>query len=241
MENLSAYELAQQRVEGRQRNRNRTILWAILAAICILLTLVAGGCALPFAFLTGLFALLSGIEWYSVFKPWSPPPAQMNDEMGWLFGDNWQDTAGVYEYSLAFERIRKRRTARVQFFAHLAFFLVSNFAIWGLILYNVRSFATPGPILVVVVPVVWLAVLLYHLTTAFPSRRYLIRREIHAGEAIRRELDQMQPAKLKNDDKPKRDAYYTISDDGELIEVDAEALEDGKHKHISIGDDEVAK
>jgi Flp pilus assembly protein TadB len=236
MGNPSAYELAQQRVEGRQRKRNRTVLWAILAAICILLMLVVGGCALPFAFFTLVFAVLSGIEWYSVLKPWTPPPAQVNDEMEWLFGENWQDSAGVHEYSLAFERIRKRRTARVQFFAHLTFFLASNFVIWGLIVYNVRSFATPGPILVVAVPVVWLAVLLYHLITAFPSRRYLIRREIKAGEAIRRELEQMQPAKLKNEDKPKRDAYYTISDDGELVEVDAEAVDDEKFKHISQGD-----
>jgi predicted nucleic acid-binding Zn ribbon protein len=239
MENLSAYELAQQRVEGRQRKRNRTVIWAILAAICILLTLAVGGCATPFAFFTVVFAVLSGIEWYYASKPWTPPVAQMNDEMEWLFGDNWQDAAGVHEFSLAYERIRKRRTARVQFFAHLAFFLIANFGIWGLILYNVRSFATPGPILVVVVPVVWLAVLLYHLTTAFPSRRYLIRREIKAGEAIRRELEAMQPAKLKNEDKLKRGVHYTISDDGELVEVDPEIAEGEKPKHLSMNDDDL--
>jgi uncharacterized protein (DUF58 family) len=239
MGNLSAYELAQQRIEQRQRKRNRTVIWAILAAICTLLTLIASSCALPFAFFTVVFALLSGIEWYSVLKPWTPSTSQVNQEMEWLFGENWQDSAGVHEFSLAFERIRKRRTARTQFYAHLAFFLVANCGIWGLILYSVRTFAAPGPIMVVVVSAVWLAVVLYHLASAFPTRRGLEGRERQAGEAIQRELEAMQPAKLKNEDKLKRGVHYTISDDGELVEVDPETFEGEKPKHLSTNDDEL--
>jgi hypothetical protein len=236
MENFSAYELAQQRIEQRQRRRNHTLAWLLVSAVCILLTFVAGNCALPLVMIAFVLAALSGIEWYFTSRHRTPPPSQVNQEMEWLFGEGWQDTAGMHEFSLALERIQKRRVARVKFAFHLGFFLLANAVIVGLASYNLTHFQTPGPVMVFSVPVVWLAVLLYHAVSVFPSQRRLAYREQQAGETIRRELDQMQPAKQKNEDKLKRGAYYTLGDDGELVEVDHETLEDENRDSASLAD-----
>jgi hypothetical protein len=226
MDNLSPYELAQQRIEHRQRRQTYTLAWLILAAISILLTFVAGNCVLPLAGIAVLFAVFSGIDWYFTSRKWTPTLVQVSQEMEWLFGEDWQNATGVYEYSLAMERIHQRRSAQKQFAFHLGFFLVANLFIFGLVVYNLRIFHTAGPSLVLIVPMVWLAVLAYHFIYAFPERRRLRQREQQAGEAIRRELNQMQPTKLKNEDKLKNDAFYTVGDDGELVEVDREVIED---------------
>lgn len=219
MDNLSPYELAQQRIEQRQRRQTYTQAWLVLAITCFLLTSVAGKCALPLLIISVCFAVYNGIEWYTS-RHWTPPPALVKREMAWLFGEGWQNGTGVYEFSLALERIHKRRRMQRQFTLHLGFFLLANIFILGLFVY------TPGPVVVLIVPAVWLAMLAHHFVSALPTQRRLMQREQRAGEAIQREIEKMQSTKLKNEDKLKNDAYYTVGDDGELVEVDRAVIED---------------
>lgn len=225
MEDFSAYELAQRRIEKRQRKKTHTITWLILAVICILLILVVGNCAFPLAAIAVLFTVYSGIEWYLASTKWIPPQPQVEQEMEWLFGDGWQNFTGVHEFSLAVERIYNRRKTRGQFAFHLGFFALAHVFIVVLIVYNLTNFHTPGPILVLAIPVVWLAALAIHFSYSFPTQQTLMQREQQAGKAIQKELDQLWSGKLKNEDKLKRDVYYILGDDGELIEVDQNMLD----------------
>jgi hypothetical protein len=225
VEELSAYKLAQRRIEQRQRGKTHTVTWLLLAVVCILLTLVAGGCAFPLTVIAILFAVYSGIEWYFASKKWTPPQPQIEQEMEWLFGEDWQSATGVHEFSLALERIYKRRKIRGQFAFHLGFFGLAHVFIIGLIGYNLNEFYTPGPIFVLPVPIIWLGVLVLHFVYAFPNQKMLMQRERQAGEAIQQELDRLWPSKLKNEDKLKRDVYYMLGDDGELVEVDQNILD----------------
>ena len=235
MEDISTYELAQQRIEQRQRKKNHMLLWLSVAAICILLSFVAGNCVVPPLVIAVIFAVYSGIEWYFTSSHWTPAQAQVEQEMAWLFGEDWQDSAGVYEFSLALERILKRRKARVRFAFHVGIFLLANLFFFILIIFNVHTFHSLPPIMVLAVPVVWFAVLAYRYTFAFPTQRWLAQREQHAGEAIRQELDRLQPSKLKNEDKLKHGVYYALGDDGELVEIEQESLEDeGSQKNTEL-------
>ncbi len=144
--------------------------------------------------------------------------------MTWLFGERWQDSAGVHEYSLALERILKLQKGRIEFFLHLALFVGVTLSLLVL----VNSSMEPGyeypPIGLFAFALIWLIVLALHANSVFPMRKNLMLREQEAGRAIQEELAHLQNIKRKNDDKLKRDAYYQIGDDGELIEVEQKRL-----------------
>jgi nitrate reductase gamma subunit len=163
MDNFSPYELAQQRFKQRERRETHTLVWLWLAAICVLLAFFAGSWVLLLVILTILFAMYSAIEWYFASRNWTPPLSQVKQEMEWLFGDSWQTAAGVYEFSMAFQRIDNRRMAQTKIAFHLGLFLVANVFIFGLIVYNLENFNTPGPAWALTVPIVWLAVLVYQV------------------------------------------------------------------------------
>ncbi|MBZ0297633.1 MAG: 2TM domain-containing protein [Anaerolineae bacterium] len=228
MENPSVYDLAQQYIEQRQRKRDHALFWLVLAALSLLSTFAFAGCLLPLLPIALIFAALSYNEFTA--RQWIPPTPQVDQEMEWLFGENWADTADVYEYALALERIRKRRIARSRFVFHLIVFLLvaSGFLIvifsFVLVRRTYSGMAEP-PLLLLIPLIAWIAMLVYHRNRVFPTQRRLAQRERQAGEAIQRELDQMQPVKLKNEEKLKRDTYYTVGDDGELIEVDSAIFE----------------
>ncbi len=233
MENYSAYELAQQRIEQRQRNQNHTLLWLILASMCIVFTMIAGWCVLPITIIAVLFAVSGIIEWYFASPRGSPPLPQIQQEIAWLFGESWESDAGVNEYALALERIHKRRMSSMKFIIHLTLFLMVNGVIINMII-NSIFYNTSQILYLGIIPVAWLVVLINHAIHAFPTQQSLAQREQEAGEIIRREIEQMQPAKRKT--KLKRDVYYVLDDDGELVEVDQEAIENDKPKHQSLAD-----
>ena len=83
---------------------------------------------------------------------------------------------------------------------------------------------------------IWLIILIRQGREAFPSHRALERRERAFGSNLRREFRFMQPESPKTKEKLKRGMYYTIGDDGELVEVEEDkAVDDEKPKRERRG------
>ncbi|MBZ0286672.1 MAG: hypothetical protein K8I30_03590, partial [Anaerolineae bacterium] len=164
MEQLSGYEIAQQRIEGRQKQRFRAGIGFAMFFLLIVLTLLAGpqasACLIPLMVCFGFFALIGGIQLYYASPRGAPSAAVVETEMGWLFGDDWRDVAGTDEFILAQERIRQRRTKRAYFFLHLIIFLLVNAALIPPLLEAVRLMSSGWPrYFLLMFPLVWLGVL----------------------------------------------------------------------------------
>jgi hypothetical protein len=232
MEQLSGYEIAQKRIEERQRKRHRVSVWVVLMIVLTITSLIAGprlfGCSVPLIVSFGFFAIMDGIQLYSVSSRRAPTPEMVDDQMAWLFGDDWRDIAGTQEYMLAQERIRRRRVRRSYFYLHLATFLLVNA---GLLLLLIESFtrSTSAFGCMLLFPFIWLVFLAGHGFMVFPTRQRLVRQERQFGLRLQTELQQSIPEISKRKEKPKRELQYRIGEDGELEEVE-DKLEDGDDK-----------
>src|SRR5262249_35789585 len=128
MEQPSDYELAQRRIEQRERRRERFKMSLTLLIFAGLITLLArsmsvGLCAYPV--MCGLVVLLAfdGLEVYYLSPEHTPDQATIEQQMIWLFGYTWREYTGTEEYALAQGRIRLRRVRRWYFFIHSLLFL----------------------------------------------------------------------------------------------------------------------
>jgi len=235
MEQLSGYEIAQQRIESRQRRRYRAGVWVALFIIAGVFLMLAGapaaGCIIPLMVCFGFFSIMDGIQIYFASPRQAPSKEMVMDEMGWLFGDDWRDVAGTQEFMLAQERIRRRRIRRAYFFVDLIAFFVVNAGLLFLIgrTFNTYSASSSAGCLTIFV-IGWLLFLGGHAVMVFPSRRRLTRDEHRIGQAILAEMQRSVPDLEKRKDKPKRDAQYRVGEDGELVEVDYEFTFDEEEK-----------
>jgi hypothetical protein len=234
MEQLSGYEIAQKRIEQRRQKSSRFKVWIallILAALVTQQSLQANNhnslCTVPIMLGLGLFIFMDGIELY-----FTSPRRQLSahifeQEMTWLFGDDWQDVAGTQEYMLGQERIRRRQIRQGQFYLHLFISLMYNcLAVSSLFRYpEFGSFHT------LVTLAVSLVLLIFHGYKVIPSRRRLEHQERDIGRAIQAEIAHSIPESAKHKEKPKRDVRYTIGEDGELEEI-SEYLIDENSKQI---------
>jgi hypothetical protein len=237
MEQLSGYEIAQKRIEGRQRQRSLFGIWIGLLILSALLFLLGGtmvaGCTVPMLVIFGFLAVMEGIQLYFASPRRAPSPAMVTDEMGWLFGDDWRDMAGTQEFMLAQERIRRRRIRQGYFYLDMVVFLLVNAIFWYFAidsLANKVSTFSGAMGCLVLFAFGWLTFLAGHGIMVFPSRRRLVRQERKIGQAILAELQSSVPEIEKRKEKPKDDIQYRVGEDGELVEIEDEFTFDDDEK-----------
>lgn len=231
MSELTEFELAQKRLKDRQRDW--FVLFLSSAIFCM--TLVGssgygggGNCWLPFQVLTAIMAASKALDLYYSSPKRVPRIEHIEQEMVWLFGDDWRDITGAHEYIFAQERIQKRSVDRWFLLLHIIVFLPGSLALvsLGTVFLNRSQWVGLLPLGIVVA---WFSfALLPHCLRAFPTESRLSRRERRTGENLRRELRRMQPEKPKNEEKSKSQIEYTFGDDGELIELNES--DDAKQK-----------
>ena len=233
MEQLTGYTIAHERIEERQRKSNRFKGWIILLIPVGLVTFLSYQaadhtwlCTAPMLLGLGVFLLMDGIELYLLSPRRELSTAVFEQEMTWLFGDDWQVTAGTQEYMLGQERIRRRQVRRGQFYPHLFVSVIMNSRLLTLL-------NTPpdyGALQGLGVIAVLLGLLIFHGYKVFPSRGRLEQRERQFGQAIQVEIQQIEPEMMKRMEKPKRDVRYLIGEDGELVEIEDEFTFDDDEK-----------
>lgn len=231
MPEITEFELAQKRLKDRQRDWFVLILSSAIFGMTLVGSSVygdGGSCWLPFQILTAIMVVSKALDLYYSSLGRAPRIDRIEQEMVWLFGEEWRDITGAHEYSFAQERIQKRSIDRWLLLPHIIVFLLASMVLVALgttlLFYGQAVGWIPLGI-----AVVWFALaLLPHCLRAFPTESRLARRERRTGEALRRELRRMQPEKLKNEEKSKRHIAYTVGDDGELVELSD--LHEAKHK-----------
>lgn len=229
MEQLSGYEIAQKRIEGRQRQRNRFGIWIgllILSALLFLLGGVpAGRYTVPLLVIFGFLTIMEGIQLYFASPKRAPTLMMVEDEMAWLFGRDWRDMAGTQEFMLAQERIRRRRIRRGYFYLDAIVFLLVNGTLWYFGIDSMtKKFSTFSGAhgYLILFAFGWLVFLGGHAAMVFPTRRRLARQESQIGHAILAEMQRSTPDIGKRKEKPKHDVRYRVGEDGELVEVEDE-------------------
>lgn len=229
---FSGSKISQDRIEERRKRTNRFKLWIalfILAAVVMLLSLQSTNsswqCTIPIMLGFGALVLKEGIELYLHTPQRELSPHVFEQELIWLFGDDWQGVAGTQEYMLAQDRIQRRQDRREQFYLHLFVSLVFN-SFFFPFLFTPPNYFSPASLAVFAVS---LGLLIVHGYVVFPTRRRLERQESDLGRAIQVEIDRSIPEISKNKQKPKRDVQYRVGEDGELEEI-SEFLKDEKPK-----------
>ena len=126
-------------------------------------------------------------------------------------------------------RVEKRIKQRNEFYSHLAVYVVCNlmmWMIWALTRDPGETIGFPWPLIVMFG---WGIGLGSHaLTVYFNSASRVEARE----RAIQREIER-ERERLANDEyyeKPKRDQRLRLTDDGELIEIGDDEVEDGEKR-----------
>jgi hypothetical protein len=222
VEQLTGYAIAHERIEERQRKSNRFKVWIVLLILVGIVTFLSYQapnytwfCTLPFLLGLGALALMDGIELYLISPRRELSTATFEQEMTWLFGEDWQTSADTQEYMLGQERIRRRQVRRRQFYPHLFISLVVNSYLVS-VLYTPPNY---GSLQGLVVIAVLLGLLISHAYKVFPSRGRLERQERQFGQALQAEIATVQPEIVKRKNKLKRDVQYRLGEDGELVEV----------------------
>ena len=236
---LTDFELAQRRLKERGRKRTLMLVWLGIFSFLIVVNILFGGYVagglIPFMLFTLFMAGFYGLQTYYSEPQKIVDRMIIEKEMGWLFGEHWQDHTSSVEYTFAQDRIRKRRRDRWLFVFHLLVYLpVTAFALYGTFDFAVKYEELSLQPLCLSVPILWtIFLLLPHGLQAFPTDGMLARRERKVARKLQAEIDSMHPDKLKNDEKSKRGVHYVVGDDGELEEVEDEInVEDAKPKRM---------
>jgi hypothetical protein len=210
---LTDYDIARQRFEGYKRKQNRFYFWLILFASLEFLVFTQGGelqTALFTAATLGAYALIKGIELFVASPKRAPIESLTQQEMNWLYGNDWQTISNIQRIIFAQDRIRQRLAASWTFPVHFLSFLVVN----AIILTEGR-----GSQFCLAFPLIWSFFLLRHGLFAYAPANAVARREQATGMAIDAELQAINIYKPKRDAKPKRGAQLVLTDDGEIAEI----------------------
>ena len=225
MQPYSDYEIAQWRIAERQRKKTQFRTSIVFMVILILLTVIgreAGACTIPLAIIAGIFVVANGIELYYSTPEHAPSEAEIEQEMMWLFGDDWQDHANAQAYAMAHYRIHMRRIGRWKFIGHLLLFVPINSMI---VIGATRSTRSTDAAIILSIAFAWLVIFINHARTTFPKKEVLSHRETRFGASLQSEMAQLQPTRVTPKEKLKRGKYYQVGDDGELEEVEDDALQ----------------
>jgi hypothetical protein len=222
-------KIPQDRIEKRRKRTNRLKLWIALFILAAVVTLLLATqievCTIPIMLGLGALALKDGIELYLHTPQRELSPHVFQQELIWLFGDDWQGIASTQEYLLAQERIQRRQIRREQFYLHLFVSLILN-SFFLFMLLSPPNSVSPQAFGIIIASLVFL---IFHGYKAFPSHQQLEHQERDIGRAIQAEIDRSVPEISKYKEKPKRDVQYRVGEDGELEEI-SEYLEDDKPK-----------
>lgn len=219
---ISEYDIAQRRLERRRSSRFAAFVGVAIFAAFLLLAMsnsYTAGCTIPFMVISGIASLSSVINYYLYSPHYHQNEVVIEQEMSWLFGENWELTAGNSEYALAQDRLRNRRKTQIWFSGHLTLFLVMLLLVVPRLGVSYLEYAKPG---LLIFGGIWVALIAVHAFRAFPPPSVLAEREQNAGEALQKEITLLQKEKAKNEGKLKRDVLYTVGEDGELVELSAE-------------------
>jgi len=222
MQPYSDYEIAQRRIIERQRKKTQfrtSLLFLVIPIFITLISIGAGVCTIPLAVVAGLFVIANGIDLYYLSPEHAPDENEVEQEMEWLFGDDWQDQASTQAFALAQDRIRKRRIGKWSFVGHLFLFVPINALI--IMTASTQKRYTDSAILLLIA-FVWVIIFINHARSTFPRKQTLANREIKYGTTLHYELARLQTAQSKPKEKLKRGKYYEVGDDGELVEVEEE-------------------
>ena len=221
MDDIKRYELARRRLDDYQKNKTALVFWLAGLTVMIVVTMLAGRmaytCLIPITAIVGLFTLVRGISVFYARPSRVLSESLIDKEMGWLFGDNWQDQAGEEEYDFASQRIRQRQAGRWYVLLHLLVFLpVSGF------LFTVGStfdkYREPGSPWIYAIIGIWAMVVLWDIRNRFPTSGMLRRREREAVQLLQQALGSggsIAKLKLKHSDK----STAAFSEDGKLEEL----------------------
>ena len=122
----SDYEIAQRRINERQRKKTQFRTSLFFLAIAILITLIstnAGYCTIPLAILAAFLSTANGIELYYTTPSHAPSEAEIEQETLWLFGEDRHELLSAQAHMFAQDRIRKRRIEKWRFVGHLLLFI----------------------------------------------------------------------------------------------------------------------
>jgi hypothetical protein len=115
LKELSAFELAQIRLRQRQRKKVLFIIWIVIFCVLIGINIQFGGIdwywnplEIFAIFMVGYY----GIQLFYQAPQRVPKQQLIENEMQWLFGEDWKDFSGPMEYTFAQDRIRRRQVAR---------------------------------------------------------------------------------------------------------------------------------
>lgn len=219
------HEIAERRLKRRAtRIMQLKITLGLIALIVIFIMLVPTvSCLWVIVFLLGVISIPMGIEHYYDAPERLPSNAQTEEEMRWLFGEEWQANADAKQYAFAQERIRQRAVRRWTFAGHLLVFIPAEV----LLLQGFHLTNSTDSAVWLVIMVGWAFLVFLHWRYVFPSNKRLEKRETQYGNYLRGELERMQPEQKA---KLKRGVYYMVGDDGELVEVEDEDNEAEKPK-----------
>jgi hypothetical protein len=188
---FSGSKIPQDRIEKHRKRTNRFKLWIalfILAAVVMLLSLQSTDrywqCTIPIMLGFGALILKEGIELYLHTPQRELSPQVFEQELIWLFGDDWQGVAGTQEYTLAQDRIQRRQDRREQFYLHLFVSLVFNSFFFPFV-FTPPNYFSPVSLAVFAVSIVFLIV---HGYVVFPTQGGLNTRNATSDEPFRQKL-----------------------------------------------------
>jgi hypothetical protein len=196
-------------------------MWLATLIIFVVISILGGRpvllCTAPFTVLAGLITAIYGVQLYYTSSQRSLSKHLIEQEMVWLYGDDWSNTTSQAEYAFAQERILKRYLSRWMFLFHVLLFIpIIGFTLYESAVYTGSSSLS---ILLYTVTAIWLLFLVRHARQAFPTAGMLERRERKVGEAIELEIEALRLDKQKRGEKDKHHTHVVLSDDGELLEV----------------------
>jgi hypothetical protein len=223
MQYIADHKTIQRRME--QHRRRISLLYLLLAGFtflaCVGLSIgrFFPQCVVPALILVALGAVAQSIAIYVAAPHRNISTALVEQELKWLFGEDWQNSTGSVEYAFAEDRVRQRQVWRAIFPVHVLIY-AAFYGTLGMVVNGLPEIVRGAlTTLFGAAAAVWLAFLVLHVLWAFEPKKLLARRERSASQATERQLKASQASVATIDETFKPGAHYVVSDDGELVEV----------------------
>jgi hypothetical protein len=222
---IADHQIIQRRMEHHRRRLS--LLYLLLAGftflVCVGLSIgrFFPQCVVPALILVSLGAVAQSIAIYIAAPGRNISTALVEQELQWLFGEDWQNSTGSVEFAFAQDRVVQRQVRRATFPVHVLMFS-AFYGTLGMVINGLPDILRGGlTALFGAVAAVWLAFLVLHALWAFEPKKILERRERSAAQATERQIKASQASVATVDETLKPGAHYAVSDDGELVEVPA--------------------
>jgi hypothetical protein len=220
------YIADQQTIQRRlaQHKSRISLLYLLLAGFTFLICVSSfigrflPQCVVPALILVGLGIVAQAISVQVAAPRRIISTALVDQQLEWLFGEDWQNSTSSVVYAFAEDRVRQRQVWRAIFPVHLLMYA----AFYGtlVMLFGVSQVLGGGLLIIFgAITLPWLAFLALHAWVAFPTKNMLQSRERAAAREKEQQLRANQPRVARVDQTLEAGAHYAISDDGELVKV----------------------